>query len=477
MILGPIIGGLSHCSANLWGRTDGEAVLYAWLGQTPDLSDAILGGESLPLKASDGFAGVAPVRKLSPDTLYYYHLSLSDRLPVPGEYPCFRTAPTPGKRISFNFAFGSCFMPENRQAGQIMSIVEERRVLDDLRFILLLGDQIYADDYRRNFLGRVAVSIDDYRFIYAHNWSHPGFRLLLQNLPAFMILDDHEVDNDWRWLDRERTRYYIPWWDRISRVARGCHPEEISMHLQKVRNALQAYWEHQAMHAPSFEIPFEQTPEGQYSLKPGDTGAFAYTFSFGAAAFFVLDTRTMRFRPVWSFNQRKASMLGEAQWRALESWLLAVKDVYPVKFLVSSSALLFNLWLDIPRDRWSGYRHERQRLLRFLAENDIHGVYLITGDLHSSHAVHAKLSTPDGRAVSLWEFCSSPFDQDGNWLAKHVYHAIKEPPLIQQRCEFIIDRNNFGLVRVEYEKGGNASVRFEVYADDGCLLAASGGRV
>jgi hypothetical protein len=57
--LGPIVGGISATEANIWGRTDGPGQLYAWLGRQADLSDAWLAGESPPLAAADGFAGVA----------------------------------------------------------------------------------------------------------------------------------------------------------------------------------------------------------------------------------------------------------------------------------------------------------------------------------------------------------------------------------------------------------------------------------
>lgn len=473
LILGPIIGNLSQSGVYLWGRADEDGFLYAWIGKQPDLSDAILAGVSLRLSSENGFAGVAPVSDLTPDTRYFYSLSLTERLPEPGEYPSFQTAPLPGTLAPFNFVFGSCFRPKNMQAGKIISVMDEHVVKDDLRFMILLGDQIYADDCKYNSLGRVAFSVDDYRLVYSHVWSHPGLRRLFRKLPAYMILDDHEVDDDWRWVDRNRTKIYIPWWDRLSRIVRGCLPEEVSMKPQRVRNALQVYWEHQGMHAPPFELTMERTPGGQYALNPSGVGALAYTFTFGAAAFFVMDTRTMRTRSIWPFNQQTASMLGDAQWQALESWLLAVKDTYPLKFVVSSSALLFNLWLDIPRDRWSGYMAERRRFLKLIAEMEIQGVHLITGDLHSSHAVHAELSTPGGRELDLWEFCSSPLDQDGNWWAKYVYRTINEPPLNQQACKFIVEDNNFGLVRVKYEQDGRPSVQYEVYTENDRLVASA----
>ena len=102
-------------------------------------------------------------------------------------------------------------------------------------------------------------------------------------------------------------------------------------------------------------------------------------FNFGAAAFFVLDTRTMRVR-----NLRQRSMLGEDQWQALEAWLLRVKDAYPVKFIVSSCALSVPHVAGYPPRPLVGLPDtSADRLLHFLAANEIRGVHILAGDLHS----------------------------------------------------------------------------------------------
>jgi len=165
-------------------------------------------------------------------------------------------------------------------------------------------------------------------------------------------------------------------------------------------------------------------------------------------------------------------MLGEGQWQTLEGWLLAVKDV-PVKFLVSSCSMLFRMWADIPRDRWVGFPEERDRLLSFLAANDIRDLYLLSGDLHSAHAVRAELFGPHERALDVWEFCASPFEQDPNWLAKWTRAPLRNGILKQQELKFIYDQNNFGLVRVFY-KGESPRVVFELYDEDGQLLDQTG---
>ncbi len=154
LILGPIVGGLSNTSVNLWGRASGSGTLHAWVGRRKDLGDARPVGESAPLLATDGFAGVAPVSNLTPETTYYYDIRLHN-LPPPIQkgYPHFTTFPSPGTLRDFSFIFGSCFRPAIQDGGKIFYNLDVRRSslehssAGKLRFGLFLGDQIYSDDF------------------------------------------------------------------------------------------------------------------------------------------------------------------------------------------------------------------------------------------------------------------------------------------------------------------------------------------
>ncbi|MFH1632682.1 MAG: alkaline phosphatase D family protein [Chloroflexota bacterium] len=472
LILGPIVGGLTGTQTYIWGRTDGPATLHAWMGHQPDLSDAELKGTS-PLTLDSGYTGVVVVAGLTPATHYHYAVTLNDAPPPPAEapYPEFATFPSEGVRQSFSFVFGSCFCPEDENGGEIFYRIEslrQRRAADpkrSLRFMLLIGDQIYADDFKHNGLGnKGAVTLQNYRDVYQYTWSRPPFRRLLTNMPAFMTLDDHEVDDDWTWIDFERTRPIIPWWDRLARWWNKRPEEEYRISKGRVQDALKAYWEHQGMHARGYVDLLAFDPErGRNEMKPGDETSYAYAFDYGAAAFFVLDTRTRRVKKNW----RQRTMLGEGQWEALEKWLLETKDTHPVKFIITSCALLFQMWADIPKDRWTGFQEERQRLLGFLAANGIEGVHLLTGDLHSAHAVSANLRGPGGRAIPLWEFCSSPFEQIPNWLAKYTYWPVRSKSIRDQRLHFVCAEHNFGVVSVEFSGDGKPKVSFELHQGNG----------
>ena len=158
-------------------------------------------------------------------------------------------------------------------------------------------------------------------------------------------------------------------------------------------------------------------------------------------------------------------MLGEGQWQALEDWLRAVKDDFPLKFLVTSCSALYSMWTDIPRDRWSGFPEERDRLLRFIGGNDIQGVYLLAGDLHSAHAISAECG-PRRNPVRIWEFCSTPFEQDTNPLSRWMYIPILSGAVRKQKVHFVVTSNNFGVVRVEFPAQGKPQVRFDLHYED-----------
>jgi hypothetical protein len=128
----------------------------------------------------------------------------------------------------------------------------------------------------------------------------------------------------------------------------------------------------------------------------------------------------------------------------------------------------------VARDRWSGFPAERTRLLTFLANHNIEGVYILAGDLHTAHAVYADLETTDGKTVRVWEFCSSPFEQEPNQFSRHTYWPLCSHPVKAQYRSFVVDQNNFGIVRVTYSPTGRPVVRFEVYGENGHLLAAAG---
>lgn len=453
LLIGPLVGGLSHDSVKIWGRASKEATLYTWLNDGGQVTQV---GQTR-VDEQTGFAGVVEIKELQPETWYRYALTLSNEEPPAASFGRFKTAPAPGELKSFSFAFGSCFYPIDSEPG--LAFQRITRMHGRTSFLLMVGDQIYADLWKHNGLkDHIALDKDDYNEVYRHAWSNKHMRELLKNVPVFMTQDDHEVDNDWHWKDSNRAEATIPWHIRLRRWRLGRPLAERSLTLERVRVALQTYWEHQGMHGPELLI-LDTVENNQVQLEPGKPFSFAYAYTYGSAAFFVMDTRSMRMR-----GRGKGEVLGNDQWLKLKSWLNDVKDKHPVKFIVTSSAFLHFLLGDYSLDRWSGFPRERNRLLHYLSEHEIEGVYLLTGDLHSGHAISVDIKGRNGKRFPLWEFCASPFEQHSSWLARLLTlrwlpHKLWE----NYKVHFVKGNFNYGVVNVNLEDPENPGVEFELH--------------
>jgi hypothetical protein len=94
--------------------------------------------------------------------------------------------------------------------------------------VLLLGDQVYADEVSPETLefirsrrdtsrppGETISDFEEYTRLYREAWSDPPIRWLLSTVPSAMIFDDHDVIDDWNtsisWVEEVRA---TDWWDR-----------------------------------------------------------------------------------------------------------------------------------------------------------------------------------------------------------------------------------------------------------------------
>ena len=93
--------------------------------------------------------------------------------------------------------------------------------------LLLMGDQIYADDSSPLVRSRIekrrsensdlppeiVATFDEYCWLYHEAWSLPSERWLLSVVPSVMIFDDHDMIDDWNisesWVSDIRAE---PWW-------------------------------------------------------------------------------------------------------------------------------------------------------------------------------------------------------------------------------------------------------------------------
>ncbi|WP_433547864.1 alkaline phosphatase D family protein [Streptomyces sp. CA-294286] len=109
--------------------------------------------------------------------------------------------------------------------------------------LLLLGDQVYADEIskatrrwlaaRRDLREPPGVEVADYEEytrLYYESWLDPGVRWLLSTVPTCMIFDDHDVIDDWNtsaaWVADMRA---TPWWRE--RILSGLMSYWVYQHL------------------------------------------------------------------------------------------------------------------------------------------------------------------------------------------------------------------------------------------------------
>jgi len=243
------------------------------------------------------------------------------------------------------------------------------------RFLVFLGDTVYADFPRTSF----EPTLTYYRYKHRENRDDRYLGRFLTTTPVYAMWDDHEVQNDFN-----STNPYI---------AQG-------------RQAFGEYW----------------------PVRGADV--LYRRFAWGSGAdFFALDCRQYR-SPQSDPEGPAKTMLGARQKAWLKDGLRASRA--PAKFLLSSVPLQ-GPW---GADRWAGYATERDELLRFVREERIPGVIVLSGDVHT--AVDIEL---DGGPR---EFVAGPL---AAWPSCRIAPRIR--PLLEASGRFFIcDAFNCGLVTV-----------------------------
>jgi cholesterol oxidase len=243
------------------------------------------------------------------------------------------------------------------------------------RFMLMLGDQIYADA-RGDLMGTespIERLLPHYRDAFG---TSRGFRKLAQRLPLYMVMDDHEIGDNW---SKE-------------------HARASSQSQVLASNAQAAFNVFQYAHGPG--APSHPTRPGQA------VEGFNTSYEHSGVPFIVLDTRTQRTR----VPQRR--ILHESQWAWLEHWLVEEqkKGGHP-KFVVSGSVfapgLQENAGYHAPRgaDSWQLSPAERRRLLCFIVRHNIDNVVFLSSDYHCAAA--AKISFKHSK-LKAWAIAAPP---------------------------------------------------------------------
>jgi hypothetical protein len=249
LLLGPILRFVSGTEATLWVEADGPCEVEV-LGRTA--RTFCVGGHHYGLVVVDG---------LEPGTATPYEVALDGRRcwPLDDGWPP-STIRTPGPGEALDVVFGSCrvALPHEGVYTEHIDDDERGRGPDALlalalrlrdappaerpHLLLLLGDQVYADEVPPDVLERIAGREDrhpeapddqvadfhEYCWLYQDAWADPATRWTMSTVPTAMVWDDHDMHDDWNisasWVADMRA---LPWWE------------------DRITGGIAAYWVHQ----------------------------------------------------------------------------------------------------------------------------------------------------------------------------------------------------------------------------------------
>ncbi|MGH3769334.1 MAG: alkaline phosphatase D family protein, partial [Pseudonocardiaceae bacterium] len=242
LLLGPLLRHVGSTTAAVWVQTSGPAGVE------------VLGFLASTFTVCDEHYALVDISGLTPGSVTTYQVHLDGNLvwPRPGSsWPESRIR-TRGTGTGVRVVFGSCRRARadiptsmaldgadalDAYAARMAAMAPED--LPDA--LLLLGDQVYADDpapQTRRWLdrhrdttaapGHEIADFTEYSRLYRDSWSDPPFRWLMSTVPTAMIFDDHDVRDDWNTSAAWRARITAQaWW-----------PERIT-------GALASYWIYQ----------------------------------------------------------------------------------------------------------------------------------------------------------------------------------------------------------------------------------------
>ena len=263
----------------------------------------------------------------------------------------------------------------------------------------MAGDQIYADQISRHIpLGR-ADTPQEFQQRYIEAFGTRNMRRLLSQIPTYMILDDHEIENNWF---QNRTKK---------------HKKQ-----QLFDYAKAAYENYQWRHSPR---TFQE--------------CLYYSFECNGYPFFVLDTRSQRYMDESAGNLSNNHLLGHpitgddepSQLDRLLSWLIVRQQKNrrnSPKFVVTPSVFVPNTkdarasrgskyvsektkakW-KMDGDSWPAFPETRRAILKCIVDNMIQNVVFLSGDIHCSCVAALEFSgSVEASKLKAFSVASSAF--------------------------------------------------------------------
>ncbi|MAE31871.1 MAG: hypothetical protein CMO43_09840 [Verrucomicrobiales bacterium] len=269
----------------------------------------------------------------------------------------------PSDRFTIAFGGGSGYVPENERMWNTIGTIDPRAVL-------LLGDNVYIDD---------PETPEMQRFHYYRRQSQPEWMKLAKTVPIYGIWDDHDftTNDGWGGPDIEKPKWKREVW--------------------KI-----------------FKENYDNPYYGGGEKQPGCW----FDFRIGKVHFVMIDGRYYRESPR---SKENPSMLGPAQLKWLKQKL---KQPATFKVLCTNVPMTPKVKPG-SKDTWDGFAAERSQIFKFIAEQKIPGLIILSADRHRSDAY--KINTGIDGMYPLYEWQSSRLtNQHVHSLIKHSLFGYNE---------------------------------------------------
>ena len=455
LVLGPLLRYAGETEATVWVETDAPCEVE------------VLGHKSATFGIEGHNYALVRIEDLRPGETYEYEVLLDgERVwPESGDNfppPVIRTIEPDGE---LNLSFGSCrisapheppYTLEADAAGEgyerdalyalaLRMMREPHESWPDA--LLLLGDQIYADEVSGGTLdfirsrrsvdeppGETVADFEEYTRLYWDAWKDPVIRWLLSTVPSAMIFDDHDVHDDWNtsraWVEKMRAK---PWWE------------------ERIVGAFMSYWIYQHLGNLSpeelegndlygwvlgAEDPTRVLREFAYGADREIAGTrWSYHRDFGRVRLIMMDSRAGRV-----LDEGRRSMLDEEEWAWVEEMASGDFDHLlfgsSLPFLLAPGLHHLEAWNEavcagawgrtaarigegirqlVDLEHWPAFQDSftgLARLLRSVASGERSegsppaSIAVLSGDVH--HGYLAEMDFGDGAKSPVYQSASSP---------------------------------------------------------------------
>ncbi len=468
LVLGPLLRHVGSRDATVWVETSAACEVE------------ILRHRTRTFHVEGHHYAIVYITSLEPGSTYPYTVALNGSLVWPEQNSLFppSTIKTPRPEGPVTIVFGSCrtCMPNEPPYTLARDDHVSGRGIDALRALvqrlahapsedwpqalLLLGDQVYADDISpvmREFIrarrdpaappGEEVADFEEYTRLYRDAWGEPTIRWLFSTLPTAMIFDDHDVNDDWNisaaWVETQRTK---PWWQE--RIVGAFMSYWIYQHLG---NLSPAELEHDPMFRQVREVEDAGPTLREFARRADrapETCRWSFHRDFGRTRLLMIDSRAGRV-----LEPGARAMLDAREWRWIEDQARGEFD----HLLLGSSlpALLapgihylegwneavcdgaWGRWpmrwgekirqrLDL--EHWSAFQRSFRQLFALLREigQGTHApapatIVLLSGDVHHAYLIQASYPDAAGVRSRVYQAVCSPLR---NTLGRRERRAI-----------------------------------------------------